>query len=50
MSDFELPLRKAIKNNFENYLLDGCYFHYAKPIWKKIKKLKLFKKNLDIKL
>ena len=46
MSDFELPLRKAIKNNFENSLLDGCYFHYAKSIWKKIKKLKLFNKKL----
>ena len=46
MCDFELPLRKAIKNNFKNCLLDGCYFHYAKEIWKKIKKLKLFKKKL----
>ena len=46
ISDFELPLRKAIKNNFENCLLDGCYFHYAKSILKKIKKLKLFNKKL----
>ena len=46
MSDFEIGLRNAIKNNFESCLLDGCYFHYCKAIWKKIKKLNLFKKDL----
>ena len=49
MCDFEIGLRKAIKNNFESCLLDGCYFHYCKAIWKKkkkIKKLNLFKKDL----
>ena len=46
MSDFEIGLRKAIKKNFELCLLDGCYFHYCKAIWKKIKKLNLFKKKL----
>ena len=45
MCDLEVSLRKAIKQNFEGCLLDGCYFHYAKSIWKKIRKLKLFKKN-----
>ena len=45
MTDFELSLRKSVKNNFEFYLLNGCYFHYCKAIWKKIKKLNLFKKN-----
>ena len=45
MCDFEVSLRKAIKQNFEGCLLDGCYFHYAKSIWKKIRKLKLFKKK-----
>ena len=46
MSDFEIGLRRAIKNKFEDCLLDGCYFHYCKAIWKKIKKLNLFKKKL----
>ena len=45
MTDFELSLRKSVKNNFEFCLLNGCYFHYCKSIWKKIKKLNLFKKN-----
>ena len=48
MCDFEIGLRKAIKKNFENALLDGCYFHYCKAIWKKIKKLKLFNKKLRL--
>lgn len=38
MTDFELSLRKSIKKNFEFCLLNGCYFHYCKAIWKKIKK------------
>jgi len=45
-SDFELGLRRAIKNKLEDCLLDGCYFHYCKAIWKIIKKLNLFKKRL----
>ena len=45
MSDFELSLRKAIKNNFTGYHLQGCYFYYCKSIWNKIKKLNLFKKK-----
>ena len=43
MSDFEIGLRRAIKNKFEDCLLDGCYFHFCKAIWKKIKKLNLSK-------
>ena len=46
MSDFEIGLRKSIKKNFDNCLLEGCFFHYSKAIWKKIKKLKLFSNNL----
>ena len=44
MSDFEIGLRRAMKNNFDLCLLEGCYFHYCKAIWKIIKKLNLFKK------
>ena len=48
MCDFELGLRRAIKNSFEDCSLQGCYFHYCKAIWNKIKKLHLFKKKLRI--
>ena len=41
MSDFELGLRSAIKKIFVGASLQGCYFHYCKSIWKKIKKLNL---------
>ena len=45
MTDFEIPLRKAIKNNFPGYILHGCFFHFCKAVWRKIKKLNLFKKK-----
>ena len=45
MSDFELSLRKSIRKNFKGCILQGCYFHFCKSIWKKIKKLHLFKKE-----
>ena len=41
MSDYEKSLRAAIKNN----KIRGCYFHYAKCIYKKCKDLNLFKKS-----
>ena len=46
MSDFEIGLRRSIKSNFDFCILEGCYFHYCKAIWKKILKLNLFKKSL----
>ena len=48
MSDFELGLRGAIKQTFDGALLKGCYFHFCKAIWGKIKKYNLFKKELRI--
>ena len=44
-TDFELGLRKSIKKAFKGCLLNGCYFHYWKAIWKKIKALHLFNKE-----
>ena len=44
-ADFELGLRKSIKKVFRGSLLNGCFFHYCKAIWKKIKALHLFKKE-----
>ena len=29
MADFEIPMRKAIKNCFEGCLLDGFFFHFC---------------------
>ena len=44
MSDFEIGLRRALKNNCVFCLLERCYFHYNKTIFSKIKKLNLLKK------
>jgi len=38
MCDFEKSLRSALKENFPNTNIYGCYFHYAKAIWAKLKK------------
>ena len=36
-------LLKAIKEEFSTSLIQGCYFHYLKSLWKKSKKLGLTK-------
>ena len=49
MSDFEKSLIKAIKKNFKNCIVDGCFFHYVKLIWSKAKAIGLCnKKNLKL--
>ena len=48
MTDFEISLRKSVKNCFKGCILQGCCFHYCKAVWKKIKKYNLFKKNLRL--
>ena len=45
MSDFEIALRRSIKEVFPNCILDGCFFHYTKLLWKHAKILGLCKKN-----
>lgn len=45
MYDFELNLRKTIKNCFLDCNLKGCYFHYIKNLWAKAKKFGLFRKK-----
>ena len=30
MCDFELSMRKSIKNCFDGCLLESCFFHYCK--------------------
>ena len=53
MIDFEKPLQKAVKKNFPNIIIDGCFFHFSKLLWTKaitlglctktkLKKTKLF--------
>ena len=44
MTDFEKPLRKALKNIYPNCLLEGCYFHHVKALWGKSKNLGLINK------
>lgn len=39
MIDFEVGLQKALKNIFENILINGCYFHFLKLLWGKAKKM-----------
>jgi len=39
MCDFEKSLRLSLKDNFPTTSIYGCYFHYAKAIWQKLKKL-----------
>ena len=45
MCDFEKSLRTAIKSNLKDIELQGCYFHYAKGIYKRCKDYHLFTKN-----
>ena len=41
MIDYERSIKNVIMINFEG----GCFFHYAKNIYKKCKDLKLFEKR-----
>jgi hypothetical protein len=45
MSDFELTLRKSIRNNFNESELMGCYFHFIKNLYAYFKKLGLCNKR-----
>ena len=45
MIDFEIGIQKALKNTFENILINGCYFHFVKLLWGKAKKLGLCTKE-----
>ena len=44
--DFEKSLINAIRNNFKEIKIYGCYFHYVKALWKKASKLGLTKAKL----
>ena len=37
MSDFKVGLRNSIKNAFPHSILDGCFSHYTKLLWKHAK-------------
>ena len=45
MLDFEKASRKALAEVFPSAIISWCYFHYAKALWTKAKKLGLIKKN-----
>lgn len=45
MTDFEKPIRNAIKNILKGVKLKGCFFHFVKALWSKSKKLGLCRKN-----
>ena len=35
MVDFEKGLQNAIKKNFKDVQVDGCFFHFSKLLWSK---------------
>ena len=43
MCDFEKSLMNSLKKEFKNSKINGCYFHYIKSLWKKVRKLGLTK-------
>ena len=45
MTDFEKPIRNAIKNILKGVKLKGYYFHFVKALWSKSKKLGLCSKQ-----
>ena len=46
LCDFEKSLLKAIKGKFKESKINGCYFHYIKSLWKKMRNFGLTKKNI----
>ena len=48
MADFEINLWKSISDNFPISEIMGCYFHFIKNLYCKMKKLGMTKKK-DIK-
>ena len=46
LCDFEKSLLKAIKENFPESKLNGCYFHFIKSLWKKARSFGLTNKKL----
>ena len=45
MMDFEPAMQNAIKKNFEDFKIGGCYFHFVKLLQGKAKKLNLCSKD-----
>lgn len=45
MADFEVGLQGALKTNFPNSLISGCFFHFLKCFWDRAKKYGLIKKQ-----
>ncbi|XP_048764782.2 uncharacterized protein LOC125672628 [Ostrea edulis] len=50
MIDFEVAARNAVKDNFPNTTIRGCFFHYTQCIWRKVQNCGLtteFRENED---
>ena len=45
LCDFEKSLLKAIRNKFNGSKINGCYFHFVKSLWKKMRNLGFTKKK-----
>ena len=44
--DFEKSLIKAVKEEFPEAKINGCFFHFVKALWKKIRSLGLTSTNI----
>jgi hypothetical protein len=42
-SDYEKAVLNAIKTNFPNFSIYGCYFHFAQALWRQMQKKTLSK-------
>ena len=52
ITDFEKALINSVRRSFENSESNGCFFHFAQNIWKKIGRIGLiesFKNNFNFK-
>ena len=45
MRDFEPSLQSSLRKVFKGIKISGCYFHYVKILWQKVKKLGLCTKS-----
>ena len=47
MQDFEVSLQNAVRKNFLESKINGCFFHYVKLLWEKAKSLGFIKKVIS---
>lgn len=48
MIDFEVAARNAVKDNFPNTTIRGCFFHYTQCIWRKVLSLERMRTSIAL--